>query len=156
MQMMNFSFYLRLVWEGISITLNSSLAYIPNSCRPAPLALNVLCEQSHKIINITVSSQQEQKGWNELFALHFPLCWKLVSCITVVEDRLDISLEAGVGNRELMITVMDMETSYVIVVYSNHISFTTSVQPNILYSVSLTGLHSPRILLYFRLTSARG
>ena len=54
----------------------------------------------------------------------------LVSCITVVEDRLDISLEAGVGNRELMITVMDMETSYVIVVYSNHISFATSVQPN--------------------------
>ena len=77
MQMMNFSFYLRLVWEGISITLNSSLAYIPNSVRPAPLALNVFCEQSHKIINITVSSQQEQKGWNGLFALHFPLCWKL-------------------------------------------------------------------------------
>ena len=40
---------------------------------------------------------------------------------------MGISLEAGVSNRELMITVMDMETSYVIVVYSNDISFTTSV-----------------------------
>ena len=52
--------------------------------------------------------------------------------------RLEISLEAGVGNIELMITVMDMETSYVIVVYSNHISFTTSVltglQPSLLSS----------------------
>ena len=42
------------------------------------------------------------------------------------EVLLDISLEAEVSNTELMITVMDMETSYVIVVYSNDGSFTTS------------------------------
>ena len=156
MQMMNFSFYLVLVWEGISITLNSSLAYIPNSCRPAPLALNVFCEQSHKIINITVSRSRRVGMDCLLYTFHSAGSWVIVSCITVVEDRLDISLEAGVGNRELMITVMDMETSYVIVVYSNHISFTTSVQPNILCTVSLTGLHSPWILLLSSLTSARG
>ena len=46
------------------------------------------------------------------------------------DGRLDFSLEAGAAviqsNIELMITVMDMETSYVIVVYNNDVSFTTS------------------------------
>ena len=50
--MMNLSFYLVRLWEGISITLNLTLAYIPNSSCPAPLAFNVVCEQSHQIINI--------------------------------------------------------------------------------------------------------
>ena len=47
------------------------------------------------------------------------------------DGRLDISLEAGVSNTELMITVMDMETSDVIVVLGNDVSFTTSVHTNI-------------------------
>ena len=55
------------------------------------------------------------------------------------EAEPDISLEAGgVSNTELMITVMDMETSYVIVVNNNDVSFTTS---------ALTAISHPRHLI---------
>ena len=51
MQMKRQSFYLCSAVGSISITLNWTLAYIPNSSCFAPLAFNVSCEQSRTIHN---------------------------------------------------------------------------------------------------------